>query len=473
MHARSIGFVLIVLLCQGHAGTGPAAPQAGLDRLEALVLQGSFRDAGKLAADILADPAFDARARGVCGLALLKAGRLQEAEKALEEAAAVSPGDPEAHLGLGRLARIRNDMDAAIAHFRRAVSSKAFYEDALRQLWRAAWDRGEVADLFEIYKTAEERYARESKPLPSWFGNGLAQVRGLAGKRLFEMTGRFERVKVPLVTAGPHGRTRMIALDLNGRAGYLFHIDSALPEFMTISPLLAEELGLVPTGSATSTGVGTAPIATRFSMLDEVRLGPLSFRNVPVMVSDVQTLRGLKEGLLGTAWLKRFNVTIDVDSGSMDLFPLGRPELLAKGIDRARVAAEVPLLLFDATMVEASLAGAPPALYILDSAAATNLVDGPFFEAHIKPKIDPSRIVRSAIRGAGGAQAVNRIEGLSIALGSLLFEGQTAHEFPMGELNMIGGRYAAGLLGNPLLWPYRVHMDFKNGRLILEKRPGS
>ena len=473
MHARSIGFVLIVLLCQGHAGTGPAAPQAGLDRLEALVLQGSFRDAGKLAADILADPTFDARARGVCGLALLKAGRLQEAEKALEEAAAVSPGDPEAHLGLGRLARIRNDMDAAIAHFRRAVSSKAFYEDALRQLWRAAWDRGEVADLFEIYKTAEERYARESKPLPSWFGNGLAQVRGLAGKRLFEMTGRFERVKVPLVTAGPHGRTRMIALDLNGRAGYLFHIDSALPEFMTISPLLAEELGLVPTGSATSTGVGTAPIATRFSMLDEVRLGPLSFRNVPVMVSDVQTLRGLKEGLLGTAWLKRFNVTIDVDSGSMDLFPLGRPELLAKGIDPARVAAEVPLLLFDATMVEASLAGAPPALYILDSAAATNLVDGPFFEAHIKPKIDPSRIVRSAIRGAGGAQAVNRIEGLSIALGSLLFEGQTAHEFPMGELNMIGGRYAAGLLGNPLLWPYRVHMDFKNGRLILEKRPGS
>jgi hypothetical protein len=39
----------------------------------------------------------------------------------------------------------------------------------------------------------------------------------------------------------------------------------------------------------------------------------------------------------------------------------------------------------------------------------------------------------------------------------------------METLNMIPGRYTAGLLGNPLLWPYRVHMDFKNGRLILEK----
>jgi hypothetical protein len=40
----------------------------------------------------------------------------------------------------------------------------------------------------------------------------------------------------------------------------------------------------------------------------------------------------------------------------------------------------------------------------------------------------------------------------------------------MAELNEIGGRYAAGLVGNPLLWPYRVHMDFRHGRLILERR---
>jgi hypothetical protein len=43
----------------------------------------------------------------------------------------------------------------------------------------------------------------------------------------------------------------------------------------------------------------------------------------------------------------------------------------------------------------------------------------------------------------------------------------------MGALNEISGRYAAGLLGYPLLWPYRVHMDFKAGRLILERYPAS
>lgn len=43
----------------------------------------------------------------------------------------------------------------------------------------------------------------------------------------------------------------------------------------------------------------------------------------------------------------------------------------------------------------------------------------------------------------------------------------------MEGLNSITGRYTAGLLDNPLLWPYRVHMDFRAGRLILERYPKS
>ena len=474
-----ITFLLLpVLLSLGRTperrGGQVAAPQKGVNGLEALILADSFRDAGRLAADILADPATDIRTRAVCGLAFLKAGRVREANSIFEKVLSLSPDNPEAHLGLGRIARIRNDPEAAMEHLRRAVSSRVFFEEALRHLWRTAWDRGPVSDLLEVYKTAEERYARESRPLPSWFGNGLGQIRGLAGKRLFKMEGRFERLAVPLVTdPDPRIRIRRISLRLNGKGEYLFDIDSASADFLTISPLLAEDLGLSLTGSSTATGVGTATSAVRFSVLDRVDLGGVVFRNVPVMVSDLRPFRGLKKGLLGTGLLKRFNVTIDVEAKVIVLYPLERPELLAGVIDRTAVVADVPLYLFDATTVEASVGGAPAALYILDSAAATNLVDGAFFKEHLKPKLDPSRIVPGGIQGAGGPQYVNRIDGLSIALGPLVFESQTAHEFPMEDLNAIGGRYLAGLLGNPILWPYRVHMDFRAGRLILERRSGS
>jgi hypothetical protein len=444
------------------------------DKLVTLLRDNSFREADRLATTLLDGPSIDAKIQAVCGLAVLKAGRVRDAEAILNKVISRSPDDPEAHLGLGRIGRIRNDPDAAIAHLRRAVSSVAFYEEALRQLWRAAWERGRVDDLLEIYALSEERYNHESSPLPSWFSNGLAQVRGLTGKRLFEMAGSFERLTVPLVAReNPRARIRMIDLKLNGKGGYLFHIDSASADFLTLSPALAEDLGLPLTGSSTASGVGTGTAAVRFSVLDKVELGAVTFRNIPVMVSDIHTLRGLKEGLIGTALLKRFNVTIDVEAGVMDLFPLDRPELLAANIDRLAVAADVPLYLFDQTTVEASLAGAPAALYILDSAAATNLVDGPFFKEHIKPKLDPARIVSSGIQGAQGAQRVNQIDGLTIGLGTLVFDGQQVNEFSMEMLNTIAGRYTAGLLGNPLLWPYRVHMDFRAGRLILERYPGS
>ncbi len=445
------------------------APPSGADRLVSMFRTDSYREADKLAVSLLADPAVDARTQAVCGLAVLAAGRIGDAEAIFAKVISRAPNDPDARLGLGRIARIRNDADVAMAHFRRAVPSAAFYGEAMRLMWRTAWDRGRVDDLFEIYELAEKRYGQESKSLPSWFINGLGQVKGLAGKRLFEMEGTFERLTVPLVTAEPHARIRMISLKLNGKGEYLFDIDSASADFLTLSPLLAEELGLALTGSSTASGVGTATAAVRFAVLDKVELGPVTFRNVPVMVSDIHPFRGLKKGLLGTALLKRFNVTIDVEAKVMDLFPLERPELLAANIDRAAVAADVPLYLYDATTVEASMAGAPSALYILDSAAAANLVDKAFFEEHIKPKLDPSKIARGGIQGAQGAQSVNMINGVTIGLGPLVFDGQTACEFPMGELNSIGGRYLAGLLGNPLLWPYRVHMDFRGGRLILEK----
>jgi len=472
---RILLYLLTCLVCLGTAadslGAIPGAGQSDAATLAALIRAPSFREADKLAAKLLADPALDAQTMAMCGLAVLKAGRIGEAEAIFDKAVERSPDSPDAHLGLGRIARIRNDEDAAIAHLRRAVPSVSFFEEALRQLWRAAWARGFVSDLHGIRKLAEERCRLESIPLPSWLTNSMEQIRGLEGKRLFDMEGSFERLTVPLVTASPHPRTRMVSLKLNGRVDRLFHLDSALAEFMTISPLLAEELGLAQTGSASSTGVGTAAIATRFAVLDTVEIGPVTFRNVPVMVSDVQTLRGLKEGLVGTAFLKRFNVAIDVEAKAMDLYPLDRPDLLAAGLDRAAAAADVPLYCFDATAVEAKVEGTPPALYILDSAAATNLVDRHFFEEHIKPKLDPARIVRAGIRGAGGAQYVNQVEGLAVRLGPLLRGDMEFNEFPMEALNAIPGRYTAGLLGNPLLWPYRVHMDFKNGRLILEKFP--
>jgi hypothetical protein len=471
---RLLPFILCLLAAGVDAQLPQATPpSAELDRLSALVRGGSFQAADDQAAALLKSGATDPQTLAVCGLAVLGAGRVREAEGLFRRSIAKVPDNPEAHLGLGRVCRVRNDLDGAIEHLRRAVQSARFEDEAVRQLWRAAWERGRVSDLAEIRAQTAERLGRGGRPLPSLIANGWSQVRGLAGKRLFEIEGRVEDLRVPLTTDPRRPRIQMVTFRLNGTHDYPFDIDSASADFMTVSPLLAEELGLALAGNSSATGVGTEAAPVRFSMLDRVELGSIAFRNVPVMVSDLHPFRGQKKGLIGTGLLRRFNVTIDVRAGLMDLTPLDRPELLAAQIAPAAVAADLPLLLFDATTIEATLGGAPPALYILDSAAATHLVDRAFFETHLRAKTDPAAIRRSGIQGAQGAQFVNRIDGLSIGVGALVFPAESVHEFPMGALNAIAGRYAAGLLGNPILWPYRVHMNFRRGRLILERYPGS
>lgn len=471
--AVAVAMALLAALSTFSGTLGPAAEQAGPPQDDAAKLAGlikadAFLEAAKLADGWLARGPLAPESEAICGLAVLMAGRVDAAEAVLKRVEAKSPGLPDTAFGLGLIARIRNDPGKAIAILRRGCESAGLYEEACRCLWRTVLDWGVMTEIMAVRDLVIERFRREGLPAPGWLLNNAAQLEGFAGTGLHQMDPAPDHVAVPLISL-EGTRIRMVSMRINGKGPYQFDIDSAAADFLIVSPLLAEELGLKPTGSSQAIGVGSGSAPVRFARLDRAELSGITFRHIPVRVADIAPFRGLKKGLLGTGLLKRFNVTIDVRAGVMDLYALERPELQAARIDKAAVAVEVPLLLFDATMVTASIAGAPEGLYILDSAAATHLIDVPFFGEHVKPRLDPSRIITAGIRGAQGVQSVNQVNGLEIRLGPLRLENQQVNEFAMSALNSAVGRYAAGLLGNPILWPYRSHYDFKNCRLILER----
>ena len=450
-------------------GPAPApARSRESEKLVSLLQTRSYLEAAAAADALLAGPPVDdAGLHAICGLALLKVGRVEAAESLLTRALARDPGSGDAHLGLGRLAGIRNDSPTALRHLKTAVASSRLFDEAAWQLWRLAKERGDSAGLENAWNAVGERCERDGRTIPAAMADEAARFRGTAG--LFRLESAPRRAIVPLVPR-PDVTVRMVSMRLNGRGKYPIDIDSAAPGFLTLSPLAAEELRLETWGGGGSAiGVGTERAEQRFSRLDRVEFAGVVFRDVPVLVSDIVPFRGQKKGLLGTALLKRFNVTIDVRAGWMDLTAPDRADLLEARIDRSRVAVDVPLYVFDATTVEASIGGAPEGWWILDTAAGGHLVDEPFFGDHLAKSVDPSRIVPYWIRGAQGAQQVRRVEGLPLRLGDFTFENQAVPIFPMAAINRAGGRYAAGLLGNPVLWPYRVHMDFGRGRLILER----
>ena len=435
-------------------GSSPEAPNDAAT-LAALIRAPSFREADKLAAKLLADPVLDAPTMALCGLAVLKAGRIAEAEAIFAKVIARSPDSPDAHLGLGRIARIRNDEDAAIAHLRRAVPSVEFFEEALRQLWRAAWARGFVSDLAEIRELAEERYRLASLPLPSWLEQQPGPDR------------RARRESVSSIWRGassasgsrssrprPASRIRMIALKLNGKADRLFHIDSAVADFMTISPLLAEELGLVADRQRL---VHRRRHGRRRDPLRRAGQGRARRDRLPQRAghglrrpdAPGTERRPPRNGL--SQALQRHDRRRGQGHGPLP----ARPARASRRQHRPhrRGGGRTALLLRRDDRRGHGSRGRRPRSTSWTRRRPRTSWTGPSSRTHVKPKLDPARIVRAGIRGAGGPQTVNQVEGLAVRLGPLVLGGLQFNEFSMETLNTIPGRYTAGFWAIPCSGP--------------------
>jgi len=78
--ALALGFVILGQAAESR-GTMSAAAQNEAATLAALIRAPSFQEADRLAAKLLADPAIDSQTTALCGLAVLKAGRIKEEDR--------------------------------------------------------------------------------------------------------------------------------------------------------------------------------------------------------------------------------------------------------------------------------------------------------------------------------------------------------------------------------------------------------
>ena len=204
-----------------------------------------------------------------------------------------------------------------MSHLRRAVPSAAFYEDALRQLWRTP--PGTAASFpTSSRSTSWPKSATAANPGPSPPGSPTASPRsrgspGSGSSRWRAASSAWRSLSsANEEPPGPHPDDRPQAqrkgrIPLRHRFG--------LRRFPDRQPASGRGAGPRPDRQLHGRRAwGRPTAAVRFSVLDKVELGAVAFRNVPVMVSDIHPFRGLKKGLLGTALLKRFNVTIDVEA---------------------------------------------------------------------------------------------------------------------------------------------------------------
>ncbi|MCP4661087.1 MAG: hypothetical protein GY856_37265 [bacterium] len=466
--------MIIVMLVATHLAVTPASieEQPDLSDLAELVVEAmvghSFQEAHALAQRLAEAEPDNARALALLGLAELKAGRYPAAEVSLWRALALDSACPEAHLGMGHLAFGRNDLETASDHFERATASHVLYEEAYRALRIAYLDHGDLAGARRTVRAHEARLRTEGRPINARLAGRRAFLEMVDRDRVLRIPEGFEGTSVELTDREGPGEVKMLRIGLNDQGETLFHIDSAFRGMMALSPDLADELGLERAGESVSRGVGPQSPTTQGAWLDTVRIGDLTIEDVPILVIDSAIYRGKKRGLIGTGLLKQFNATLDVRKDVLELFPKDRSDEFRRRIPSERIAQSVPFLIYPAPIVLARVGDGRPLPFTVDTAASSSLIDEEFFNAQLRPSIPDEELATSMVTGAGGTQRLVCWTAARLGIGDLAFSDMRMISFDMHRLNVLSGRYAAGVLSNDFMWGYRAHFDFARTVLILE-----
>jgi protein O-GlcNAc transferase len=98
----------------------------------------------------------DAEAHENLGLALKRAGRLDEAAESFQRAIKFKPGSPSAHVNLGNVLKETGRHEDAASSYRRALELKPDMLEAHNNLGNILRDRGDVEQAFACYRRALE-----------------------------------------------------------------------------------------------------------------------------------------------------------------------------------------------------------------------------------------------------------------------------------------------------------------------------
>ncbi|HXI03644.1 MAG TPA: aspartyl protease family protein, partial [Candidatus Saccharimonadales bacterium] len=366
----------------------------------------------------------------------------------------------------GEMAVGRNRADEGRDLLRKAARDERVARSAWAELARLSLHVGDARAALAAAERAAASPAAGDVTGEESIGATVAYLRMLGPEPLLGMRPGFDGTIVRfLEREGWRDRgAREVPVEINGAGSWPVDIDSAYRGNLILSERLASDLGIRRAGEFGAAGVGATAPVLEGSLLDEIRIGSLVLRRVPVMVMDSPSFRGEAKGLLGTGLLKRFDCVLDERAGTFEIRPPGRPDDAG-----GRIAARAPLFVEGGPIVNAGLAGGPRRPFLLDTAASVTLLDRGYYERHVKPALPAGAAREAVVAGAGGRETAILIPDLQAVIGNSGIGRLRVVVLDMSRINRAGGRLASGIVGGELLRRYRVHLRFSVPEILLEE----
>jgi len=433
--ARTCIALAAIIAPGSFAGQATSQPkQSEVDSADRLFQVGKFAEAGKLYSQIASQNPKNYSATLQLGRIALLSNRLDDAQKWLEKAITLQPGDADAKVMLAEVFYRRDD-------FQKAAASLNGVDVSSNKL------------IISQYPTLN-----------------VAKLESFKGQTPYELHGNGTSTRLKFLKTDP---LPVVNVRVNGGDEVTFFIDTGSSE-VALDTDFAKELGVPQFGALQGTFSGGQHAEVQIGRIESLTVGDWTIKNLPTAMLPLRQLSkglGVKQidGIIGTTLFYHFLATMDYPHGELVL-----RRKTAKSLEQFMATSSgkrvvVPFwIASDHFMVGwGRVETLPPALLFVDTGladAGVKLAESVIKEAGIKLEED------KASEGAGGG-------------GKLKIVPYTVHHLSFGDIkedNVRGlydgpfpwenmfGFHLAGMVGHDFFKPYAVTFDFQNMQIFLQ-----
>ena len=398
---------------------------------------------------------------------LFQAGKFAEAGKLYSQLVTQNPKDYSATLQLGRIALLSNRLDDAQKWLQKAITLQPGNVDPKVMLAQAFYRR----DDFQKTATGLKGVDVSSNKLiiDQYPTLNVAMLESFKGQTPYELQGTGTSTHVKFVKTDP---LPIVNVRINGGKEVTFFIDTGA-SVVTLDTEFAKELGVPQFGAVQGTFSGGQHTEVKIGRIESLTVGDWTVKNLPTAMLPLRQLSegfGVKQidGIIGTTLFYHFLTTMDYPRGEL---VLRRKD--AKNLEEFKKSpgkkVTVPIwMASDHFMVGwGRVETLPPALLFVDTGlmgAGVKLAESVIKEAGIK--LDESKATEGA--GGGGTLKIVPYTVHQVSFGDIKEENvQGLYDGPFPFENSFGF-HLAGMVGHEFFKPYAVTFDFQNMQIFLQ-----
>ena len=385
-------------------------------------------------------------------------GNFAQADALYKEALRLDAKNARGHFELGKLAMSKVKGKLAVEEMKNAIELDA--KEPLYHLYASeAW-------------SIEKNYVEQRKQLEEYLRlNPNDPDRVTEAKAGLEMLKVMGTTDVGVVTApeNPAPIRFQKALNLiftkltiNGHGPYNFAIDTGATQTV-ISEKLVAETSLQPITSTVVYGIGGAgKVETKLYAVKELAVGDVKIKNIPVGTFNDPLVSQLADGILGTAALSDFTITVNYPASQLEI-SRKRPAITAD-------TEVLPAWYFSNLLLVAINVNGKAGNFIVDTGAVTTVLSHSM-AAQLGVNLNtPGAKIDLGIAGVGG------FEGIVLKVPNVTFKtAKNTESFPqvvaidLKQISKMIGTEVAGVAGFDFFSDYKVTLDYYGAEVRLNK----